>query len=246
VSNPYLKRTIHRHNLASPHLDHEREILVYLPPGYDEGQTYPVVYCQDGREFFNFGRIATIANKLILDEGMEPILIVGVTVDIKRRTAEYAITGDRNPAYTRFFVDTLVPFLEAHYPARRTPEARVLAGDSLGASVSLQLALEHPDQFRRVLSLSGAFYPKLQERIAASGDLSGYDIFMCVGTAETAVETHIGPVDFVAINRQARDLLRQKGAAVTYREAEGTHVWGFWQTMLPDALRHFFHTSRTG
>ncbi|HEY8342339.1 MAG TPA: alpha/beta hydrolase-fold protein [Calditerricola sp.] len=244
MSNPYLKRTIHRHNVASPHLDHAREILVYLPPGYDERQTYPVVYCQDGREFFNLGRIATIANKLILDEEMTPILIVGVTVDIKRRTAEYALTGDLNPAYTRFFVDTLVPFVEAHYPARREPDARVLAGDSLGASVSLQLALEHPTLFRRVLSLSGAFYPQLQDRIAASGNLSGYDIFLCVGTEETAVETHIGPVDFVALNRRARDLLRQKGASVTYREAAGKHVWGFWQTMLPDALRHFFLTSQ--
>lgn len=72
MTNPYLKRTIHRHNVASPHLDHAREFLVYLPPGYDERQTYPVVYCQDGREFFNLGRIATIANKLILDEGWRP------------------------------------------------------------------------------------------------------------------------------------------------------------------------------
>lgn len=46
------------------------------PPGYNEVLSYPVVYCQDGEEFFNFGRIATLAGQLIVEEDVEPFIIV--------------------------------------------------------------------------------------------------------------------------------------------------------------------------
>ena len=110
----------------------ERNLRVYLPPGYNELLSYPAVYCQDGEEFFNFGRIATIANQLILDEGVEPFIIVGVDVDKKLRTSEYSPDGDRYAGYVSFFGEELVPFIEEKYPVRPEPSERILAGDSLG------------------------------------------------------------------------------------------------------------------
>ena len=74
----YLKRTIVKEEIESRYLGEKRTLRIYLPPGYNELLSYPVVYCQDGEEFFNFGRIATTANQIILDEGAEPFIIVGV------------------------------------------------------------------------------------------------------------------------------------------------------------------------
>ncbi len=92
----YLKRTIVKETVPSRYLpEGQRELRIFLPPGYNEILSYPVVYCQDGEDFFNFGRIATQANKLILEEDMEPFIIVGVDVDKQKRTAEYAPDGDR-------------------------------------------------------------------------------------------------------------------------------------------------------
>jgi S-formylglutathione hydrolase FrmB len=31
-------------------------------------------------------------------------------------------------------------------------------------------------------------------------------------------------------------LLRIRGAKVRYEEAPGTHIWGFWQRQIPNAL----------
>ena len=80
--SPYSKRTIIKKEIPSQPLQQTRSIRVFLPPGYNELVTYPVVYCQDGEQFLNFGRIATHATRLILDEGMEPVMIVGVDADL--------------------------------------------------------------------------------------------------------------------------------------------------------------------
>ncbi|CAJ1002559.1 MULTISPECIES: esterase family protein [Bacillales] len=236
----YVKRTIVKEEVPSLHVDTPRSVKVYLPPGYNELLSYPVVYCQDGNDFFTMGRIATIANQLILEDGVEPFLIVGVSVERSKRTSEYSPVGSRHDGYKRFFTDELLPYIEERYPVRRDPKSRVLAGDSLGGTVSLHIALDRPDLFTRVLSLSGAFFQPTLDRIAQESTLSWLDIWMVVGLEETAVETHIGTFDFVEWNRAARQSLMEKHAAVSYREKPGNHVWGLWQKELPDGLRHFF------
>lgn len=240
----YVKRTIVREEVPSHYVDSPRSVKVYVPPGYNELLSYPVVYCQDGNDFFTMGRIATIANQLILEEGMEPFLIVGVSVERSKRTSEYSPAGSRNQAYKRFFAEELLPYIEDRYPVRRDPASRVLAGDSLGGTVSLHLALDYPELFQQVLSLSGAFFQSTQEKISAQPDLSWLNIWMVVGLDETAVETSEGTFDFVHVNRLAKELLAQKRASLSYREKPGTHVWGLWQKELPDGLRHFFPSLR--
>lgn len=237
----YLKRTILKETVASSYLlEGERPIRVYLPPGYNEVLSYPVIYCQDGEDFFNFGRIATIANQIILDEGIEPFIIVGVEVNKKVRTAEYAPDGDRHEKYVRFFGEELIPYIEAKYPVRREPEERLLAGDSLGGTVSFHLALAYPHLFTRVLSLSGAFFERSLEIMEQPRDLSWLQLYMTVGLQETAYETtDRGVYDFVVLNRAAKERLERWGAELHYEERDGLHQWGYWQKDLPAALKYF-------
>ena len=235
----YLKRTIVKEQIQSKYLEEPRSLRIYLPPGYNEVLSYPVVYCQDGEEFFNFGRIATHANKLILDEGAEPFIVVGVEVDTSVRTQEYAPFGNRFEAYLSCFTEEIIPFVEKNYPVRTTPGERILAGDSLGGSVSLHIALRYPHLFHRVISLSGAFYEESYNIYAKEEDLSWLDIYMIVGLQETEFESDHGVHDFVALNRNTRDLLLERGATVQYYEKDGRHLWGFWQNELPDALLYF-------
>lgn len=239
----YLNRTIVREEIPSRYLDAPRSVKVFLPPGYNELVTYPVMYCQDGVEFFTMGRIATIANQLILEEGLQPMIIVGVAVERSKRTSEYSAIGSKNPAYKRFFAEELIPYLEQKYPIRQTGSSRVIAGDSLGGTVSLHLALDYPELFPQVLSLSGAFFAPTLNRLREEADLSWLRVWMVVGTEETSVETHIGTFDFVEWNRLTRQELTVRNAQVTYLEQPGSHVWGFWQKVLPDGLRHFFPAS---
>lgn len=236
----YLKRTVLKDTVASRYLpEGERSLRVYLPPGYNEVLSYPVVYCQDGEDFFNFGRIATTANRIILDEGVEPFIIVGVDVNKQLRTSEYSPDGERHHDYVRFFAEEMLPYIESKYPVRREPEQRLLAGDSLGGTVSFHLALTYPELFTRVMSLSGAYYDRSQELMIAENDLSWLNLYMIVGLQETAYETESGIYDFVTINRQAKTIIEQRGAKLSYAEKDGKHQWGFWQQEIPEALMYF-------
>jgi enterochelin esterase-like enzyme len=232
----YYKRTIVKERLASAFLGEERSLRVFLPPGYNELVSYPVIYCQDGEDFFNFGRIVTTMNRLIYDEGVEPAIIVGVDVDKAVRTSEYAPEGSRFSAYCRFFAEELIPFLENKYPIRREPANRLLAGDSLGGTVSLHLALDYPSLFRKVISLSGAFLQTTQDRIAIETDLSDLRVDMVIGLEETEVSTGRGSFDFLEANRTAKKLLVSRSCQVHYEEKPGKHLWGFWQIELPAML----------
>lgn len=235
----YYKRTIVKELVPSAALGESRSVRICLPPGYNELLSYPVIYCQDGEDFFNFGRIATTMNHLIFDEDVQPAIIVGVDVDKSVRTSEYAPEGDRFPSYCRFFAEELLPFIEERYPVRTTPDERILAGDSLGGTVSLHLALDYPSLFCQVISLSGAFLQQTQSRIAAETDLSWLKLRMLIGTEETSVTTERGTFDFLEANRNAKKLLEARSCPVVYEEKEGKHLWGFWQKELPGMLKAF-------
>lgn len=235
----YYQRTIVKDELTSVLLQETRPLRIYLPPGYNELLSYPVIYCQDGEQFFNFGRIATTITRCILDEDLEPAIVVGVDVNAANRTSEYAPEGERHDAYCRFFAEELLPYVESRYPVRTERSERIVAGDSLGGTVSLHLALDYPSLFCRVISLSGAFFDITRERLKAEDDLSWLEMYMLIGLDETDVKTERGTFDFVRENRLAKEDLERKNAVLHYIEKPGKHLWGFWQGELSAALHYF-------
>ncbi|BCJ85093.1 alpha/beta hydrolase [Effusibacillus dendaii] len=237
------KRKVISDSIESQELNRTIDLRIYLPPGFNELASYPILYTQDGQDFFMYGRIATLAQQLILEEGVSPFLIVGVYVDRSQRTEEYRTNGSRNAAYRRFFLDELIPAIESRYPVPAFGLQRILAGDSLGGTVSLDIALDQPDWFQGVISLSGAFFPETQTRIRETSPFPPIRLYMLVGEQETAVETATGYYNFLQLNRQTRDLLTEQQVPVVYLEKPGDHNWGFWQKELPDALRYFFRPS---
>ncbi|GGE08260.1 hypothetical protein GCM10011571_06880 [Marinithermofilum abyssi] len=240
MENKYLKRTILKREVKSSHLGETRDIQIYLPPDYDERYHYPVLYLQDGDDYFNLGRLATRCNQMILDGEIVPIIAVAVPVDKKKRTAEYSPVGERNKRYKSFFLEELIPAVENEFPTGGSVEDRVLGGSSLGGTVSLHLALDYPLLFQRVLSQSGAFLKATLEAIRQSPDLSHLEIYQSIGKSETAVSTHMGILDLLTRNREVHRALQEQEARVLYREKEGDHTWGLWQQDLPEALRFFF------
>ncbi|TDF97712.1 alpha/beta hydrolase [Paenibacillus piri] len=233
----YYKRTMIKELVPSSFLGEPRTVRVLLPPGYQELISYPVIYCQDGEQFINFGRIATHMNRLIYDEGVDPAIIVCIDTVTAVRTQEYAPEGARFANYCRFFTQELLPFIEQKYNVRTAADERILAGDSLGGTVSLHLALDYRSLFGKVISLSGAFLQQTRERIAAEADLSWLQLYMLIGLEEQEVTTERGKFDFLEANREALMLLEARSCRLTYLEKPGKHLWGFWQHELPAAMK---------
>ena len=72
------KGTIKSYLFQSEALSEELELLVYLPYNYSPLFKYTLVIAQDGRDYFQMGRIGRVADELIADDEIENIIIVGI------------------------------------------------------------------------------------------------------------------------------------------------------------------------
>src|ERR687895_299319 len=90
----------------SQFLPDDRDIIVYLPPGYDavRRRRYPVLYMHDGQNLFEpetafqkgeHWRVGETASALIESGAIEPLIIVGIANTGRRRIDEYTPTYDR-------------------------------------------------------------------------------------------------------------------------------------------------------
>lgn len=154
----------------SAFLDDERDVTVYLPPGYPAaGARYPVLYLHDGQNLFDGDeayvrgeswQVGETADALIAAGRVEPLLIVGVGHAGVHRLQEYTPTATRRlgggqaDRYARLLIEELKPFVDRRYPTATGPARTGVGGSSLGGLVSLYLGLHHPEVFGRLAVLS--------------------------------------------------------------------------------------------
>ncbi|GMA63220.1 alpha/beta hydrolase-fold protein [Alicyclobacillus fastidiosus] len=229
------QRKIESHTLYSQNLNEERTIKVFVPHSYKSDSPLPIVYCHDGLEFFTHGRVATIANELMTSGEIPPFLIAGIAVNLDERRNDYAMDGARHEAYQHFVVDECMPMLDDLYAV--DPNARMMAGISLGAVASLSFMLAYPQYFHTLILFSGAYFPPVQRRIDEEPDLSRLAAYMFIGDEEREAKTPSGIYNFYEYNEAMRDILIDRGAEVDYHVGPGNHIWGVWQKQIPDALR---------
>lgn len=242
---PEYQRTLLKKSIFSSYLQQPRQLRIYLPPGYQRENLYPVIYAQDGEQFFNFGRIATSLTKAILGQHCVPAIIVGIDVNLANRTAEYDPDGLSHHAYIQFFAEELIPWVQSAFPVSACSDDRILAGCSLGATVSLHLAFAYPNLFHKIISLSGAYRQLSRMACLAYSDCSWLEVYQLVGSQECAVHTERGCFDFLSDNRQMQACFTQQKTVLHYEEKDGAHTWGFWQQHLPDALQFFLQKTAT-
>lgn len=167
-SHPRLR--LHR-NFASVYLPEKRDVIVYLPPEYEDqpDRHYPVLYLHDGQNLFDpetsfiHGRTWQLLEQAdaAIDAGeVEPLVIVGIYNTGDRRLAEYTPDSNRQMGggeaeeYGLLLTRELVPWIARNYRIRPEREHTGLGGSSLGGLVSLYLGLLHPASFGKLAVLS--------------------------------------------------------------------------------------------
>jgi enterochelin esterase-like enzyme len=155
----------------SKYLPSDRDVIVYLPPGYEEEpeRTFPVLYLHDGQNLFD-GRTSFVpgrtwqlrdhADEAIESGEVEPLVIVGIYNTGDRRLAEYThehnwqMGGGEADAYGHLVTRELIPWIATEYRVRQDRESTGLGGSSLGGLVSLYLGLRYPAVFGKLALLS--------------------------------------------------------------------------------------------
>ena len=161
-------------------LGNNRNVLVYLPPGYRRTRTrrYPVLYLHDGQNVFDaataFGgnewHADETAQRLIEQNLIEPVIIVAVANTGEDRIHEYAPTrgrlqdGKRKRSkgrlrqYGSFLINELKPFIDERYRTLTDADSTGLGGSSLGGLATIALGLWFPHVFRRLAVMSPSIW----------------------------------------------------------------------------------------
>jgi enterochelin esterase-like enzyme len=254
VSAPHL---IKHERFPSRSLRNKRDLIVYLPPGYDARpqRRFPVLYLHDGQNLFDGStsfipgmdwHVGQTADHCIHDGRVEPLIIVGIYNAGKQRLREYTPTraprlgGGSANRYAKFLLEEVQPFVNAQYRAQQGAENTGIGGSSLGGLVSLYLGLRQPQIFGKIAALSPSVWwnERVILRFAAAAPVKPLPrIWLDIGTRE-------GPriVDDV---ERFRDILIGKGwqpeRNLHYERVEGAeHNEAAWAQRVGPFLQFLF------
>jgi predicted alpha/beta superfamily hydrolase len=254
VSAPHL---IKHERFSSRFLRNQRDLIVYLPPGYDAQpqRRFPVLYLHDGQNLFDGStsfipgmdwHVGQTADHFIHEGRVEPLIIVGIYNAGKQRLREYTPTraprlgGGSANRYAKFLLEEVRPFVNSQYRAQEGPENTGIGGSSLGGLVSLYVGLRQPEIFGKIAALSPSVWwnERVILRFAAAAPVQPLPrIWLDIGTRE-------GPriVDDV---ERFRDILIgkgwQPGRNLHYERIEGAeHNEAAWAQRVGPFLQFLF------
>jgi predicted alpha/beta superfamily hydrolase len=245
-------------------LNNDRDVLVYLPPGYDatKSRRYSVLYLHDGQNLFDGAtsfipgqewRVDETAQKLIVAEKIEPLIIVGIYNAGKDRINEYTPAEDAKykmggeaDLYGRMLVEELKPFIDTHYRTKRDAKHTGLGGSSLGGLVSIYLALKYPAVFGRAAVVSPSVWfanKQIVHYVDALRKKPTVRIWMDIGTKEGGTTEEAQQT--VNGARLLKETLIKKGwrpgRDLNYFEAEGAeHNERAWAGRVEGILAYLF------
>ncbi len=247
--------------LRSRFLRNQRDLIVYLPPGYD-GQPwrrFPVLYLHDGQNLFDRAtafagvdwNIQGAADRLIGTGSVQPLIIVGIYNTGKSRIHEYTPTkapklgGGRADRYAKFLLQEVMPFIQQQYRTLSEPSSTGIGGSSLGGLLSLYLGLKLPQTFGKIAALSPSIWwnQRVILRFAAADPVQPRpSIWLDIGTKE-------GP-RIVPDVEQFRDVLLKKGwrlgEDLHYERVEGgEHNEAAWARRVGRVLQFLYPAAGT-
>jgi predicted alpha/beta superfamily hydrolase len=254
VSGPQL---IKHEQFPSRFLRNQRDLIVYLPPGYQEQaqRRFPVLFLHDGQNLFDGAtsfipgmdwHVGQTADYCIQAGLVEPLIIVGIYNAGKQRLGEYTPTrmpklgGGRANRYAKFLLEEVRPFLLGNYRVLSGAENTGIGGSSLGGLVSLYLGLRLPHVFGKIAALSPSVWWN-RRVILRFADAAPVDplprIWLDIGTREGG--------RIVEDVERFRDILLAKGwrlgRDVHYQRVEGAeHNEAAWARRVAPFLQFLF------
>lgn len=246
---------------------HARDLLVWLPPGYDApenaARTYPVLYMMDGQNLFEKHakvpaewKADETATSLISSGRATPFIIVGVPNAGEARMVEYMPPGmgasilkgaaPQGDAHLSWLTGTVMPRIEASFRVAKGASNTGIGGSSLGGLIALYAGAKHPDTFGIVLAESPALrLSGGDEWKSVFGSVSRWPSRMFIGVGgkeafddQQRSDSYAAAVkDFDAMLTSAGLTQNQKLFAI---EKDAVHNEDAWAARLPTALSFLF------
>ncbi|RZJ29522.1 MAG: alpha/beta hydrolase [Flavobacterium sp.] len=239
-----------------PQLDRYRKVWLYLPPDYNSStKHYPVLYMQDGQNLFDDA--TSFAGEWQVDETLNNLfaggdygaIVVGIENGGAERLNEYSpwnnpsYGGGLGDEYAAFLANTLKPYIDANYRTRPEPQFNALIGSSMGALISTYGATEFPGIFRKVGSMSPAYWFAMSDlhNYLANGnfDLSNHRVYFVCGTGESS--SMVADVNTVKTDLIAKGM--NPSNVFTKFDPDGTHTESYWRGQFGSLYQWLFPAS---
>jgi glucoamylase len=201
-----------------------RKVQVYAPAlSATESKPLPVLYFQDGGEYFKRAKAVQTALNLENKGKIKPFIMV--FLNPKDRNKEYWASDD----YAKFLATEVVPVIDAKYGTIKNREGRAILGASLGGITSVWVALKYPETFARIGGQSSSFWVDNERVVKELAKLDAEKI-------KFRFYFDDGTLEGVEDSRRVNVMLRGKGFPVVYVEGETGHNWTSWRDRLADAF----------
>lgn len=251
-------------DVISVTLGNQRDVTVFLPPGYRQDNTtrYETLYINDGQEYRALGLRESLA-RMAAAGVMRPVIAVAIPTS-DNRLHEYGTAVAANSlglgalaaAYRRFVVGELMPRIDAEF---RTLPRGAFLGVSLGGLSAFDISWSCPERFATVGVMSGSFWWRAADdepcsapgrriphsvvhRTAVAPDLR---LWFQAGTRDEVCDRDgDGVIDSIQDTLELIDELRRvgiPGERISYVEVSGgRHDYDTWARVLPDFLEWAF------
>lgn len=232
---------------ASSVLQATRRLHVYTPPGYEAStRRHPVFYLLHGASdtdhaWTSVGRAGFILDNLIASGKAVPMIVV---MPAGHQPVAAASPASGVDAFTREFVEDVMPLVERRYRTIADRPHRAIAGLSMGGRQTLDIAFRHLGRFAYIGVFSSGAVLGGPRPGAAPAPVTGPDwetmhaadldnAALKKGTKLLWLATGIDD-RLMPNTRTTVDLLRKHGFHPVFKETPGGHTWLVWREYLAE------------
>jgi enterochelin esterase-like enzyme len=220
--------------IDSKELNYALQYRVYTPDGVKNTDKLPTLYVADGQWYLSAGNMAQVLDDEISSGRIEPIIAIFVdnrnpdNLDENRRNQQFFC----NEKYVSFYQKELLPTIDAKYPTSNDRSDRVIQGLSFGGYNAACFGLMAFNEFAGLSMQSPANSEMLKKMQKNYRDTEKLPLKMFLSFGNKSDNQYEG--------RRFRNVLKDKGYDLAYKEVNFGHSWQNWAPLLDDSLQWFF------
>lgn len=206
----------------------QRNMRVYLPPGYSASNKYPVLYLLHGiggneNEWYQNGAPHYILDNLLADGKIKPFVLILPNGKMPGYSDDFSAFA----AFTQDLLNSIIPYIESNYSVYTDSAHRALAGLSMGGGQTFNIGLLNPDKFPYLGSFSAAPNTSQNSTLFPDGGAKVKQylkfLFMSYGSNDGLISN----------GQHVKDFCDQNGIPNTWFMIQGAgHDWNVWKQSL--------------
>jgi enterochelin esterase family protein len=230
--------TMEAFTYKSEMLGNEREIQVYLPYGYQDGdRSFPLLIVHQGEDWLDKGKMANSLDNLI-GERVAPVVVAFVP---PRGEWWLEAGGSGTDDFVDMLADELVPFLDERYRLIEDASSRALMGTGYFGVTAAYGALRNADVFGNAALQSVALGLGSDDALMeAIGRGRGDEVRFYLDWSRYETRRVDQGVDLGEDNRSLARALEEGGFGFVGGEVLDSYGWGGWPNRTGEILVTFF------